>query len=152
MLNDSKYGVSTHGNEIRLTLLRAPLMPDMEADKGLQRFTYSFFPFTELQEAVREGYRLNEAPVVSGGESHPILIPLADNIIVETLKPADREENALVARVYEATGRGVTTSFHVGDKVTAIFETDMLEENGVAVNPREISFRPFEIKTFLLRL
>lgn len=152
VLNDSKYGVSTHGNEIRLTLLRAPLMPDMEADRGLQRFTYSFFPFTELQEAVREGYRLNEAPVLSGGESHPILIPLADNIIVETLKPADREENALVARVYEATGRGVTTSFHVGGKVTAIFETDMLEENGVAVNPREISFRPFEIKTFLLRL
>lgn len=152
VLNDSKYGVSTHGNEIRLTLLRAPMMPDMEADRGLQRFTYSFLPIDALHEAVREGYRLNEAPILSGGESIPIFLPLAENIILETLKPADDEENALVARVYEATGRATATSFQVSDKVTAVFETDMLEENGAAADPERVTFRPFEIKTYLLRL
>src|SRR5262249_45387459 len=34
LLNDSKYGHSCFGNELRLTLLRSPKSPDPEADMG----------------------------------------------------------------------------------------------------------------------
>ena len=67
VLNDCKYGVSTAGNEIRLTLMKAPLMPDMYADRREQEFTYSFFPFLgsfTRSDVLREACELNEPPVL----------------------------------------------------------------------------------------
>lgn len=152
VLNDSKYGVSTHENEIRLTLLRAPLMPDMTADRGLQRFTYSFCPLSSLEDALREAEILNEPPRPMAGRSVPILLPEAGNIIVDTVKPADDTENALVVRVYEAMGRATRTRLTLAAGIRQLLEADMLEENGVPVSPEEVTFGPFEIKTFILPL
>lgn len=45
MLKDGKYGVNAVDNEIRLTLLKSAMMPDQDADRGMQRFTYAFYPF-----------------------------------------------------------------------------------------------------------
>jgi len=152
VLNDSKYGVSTHGNEIRLTLLRAPLMPDMTADRGLQRFTYSFCPLNALEDALREAELLNEPLRPMAGRSVPILLPDAPNIVVDTLKPADDRDDALVARVYEAMGRATRTKLTLGAGIRVLLEADMLEEGAGPVPPEEVSFGPFEIKTFILPL
>ncbi|MDE6516311.1 MAG: hypothetical protein K2L18_00460, partial [Acetatifactor sp.] len=46
VLNDCKYGISAEDSRLSLTLLRAPVIPDMRADLGVQRFTYSILPFT----------------------------------------------------------------------------------------------------------
>lgn len=67
VLNDCKYGVSTTGNSIELSLLKAPVIPDMYADKGLQEFTYSIYaaPCSFYDsDIIRQGYELN-MPVVS---------------------------------------------------------------------------------------
>ncbi|MBC7316278.1 MAG: alpha-mannosidase, partial [Chloroflexi bacterium] len=62
VLNDCKYGVNVVGNSINLTLLRAPVAPDMTADRGQQRFTYAFYtwngPMAE-SDLLREAYTLN---------------------------------------------------------------------------------------------
>ena len=150
MLNDSKYGVSTHENEIRLTLLRAPMMPDMTADRGLQRFTYSFCPLNALEDALREAELLNEPLRPMAGRSIPILLPDAPNIIVDTLKPADGRDDALVARVYEAMGRATRTKLALGEGIRELLEADMLEEDFRRISPEEVAFGPFEIKTFIL--
>ena len=152
VLNDSKYGVSTHENEIRLTLLRAPLMPDMTADRGLQKFTYSFCPLNALEEALREAAVLNEPPRPMAGRSIPVLLPEAENITVDTIKPADGRDDALVVRVYETMGRSTRTKLTLGNGICQLLEADMLEENAKPICPDAVTFGPFEIKTFILPL
>lgn len=165
VLNDCKYGVSTAGNEIRLTLMKAPLMPDMYADRGEQEFTYSFYPFTGPfagSDVVRQAFELNEPPVFGAppdGEAapEPVFLPLQKNIIVDTIKPAGTADNAVLVRAYEAMGMGTDAVFAVSERFVRIVETDMMEEN-----PAELSrtgdgglalrFGAFEIKTFLLYL
>ena len=165
VLNDCKYGVSTVENEIRLTLMKAPLMPDMYADRGAQEFTYSFFPFTgpfTESDVLREACELNEPPVLGGllsgdveSVSQPICLSAQKNIIVDTIKPADTVENAILVRVYEAMGMQTDASFSVNEAVRSVSEVDMLEENGRELsleNGLSTHFGAFEIKSFLLHL
>ena len=160
VLNDCKYGVNVAGGEIRLTLLKAPLMPDMYADLGTQEFTYAFYPFEgpfQESDVVRQAVELNEPTVFApaGTVQQPVLVPAQKNIVVDTIKPADTGSRALLVRAYEAMGMDTEASFAVGGRITRIEETDMLEEN-----PRElcrgetlrVRFGAFEIKTFLLYL
>ena len=159
VLNDGKYGVSVTGSEIRLSLMRAPLMPDMQADQGIHHFTYSIFPFLGAfmdSGTVRQAAELNE-PLQFGspeGENtDPIFLPAAENILVDTVKPADTVPGAILVRVYEAMGRETVTPVRVSGRVREITETDMLEENPVLRElPLSLHFGPFEIKTLLLRL
>ena len=44
LLTDCKYGYSTHGNEMRISLLRSPTEPDPQADVGRHEFAYAVFP------------------------------------------------------------------------------------------------------------
>jgi alpha-mannosidase len=74
------------------------------------------------------------------------------NIIVDTIKPADTVENALLVRVYEAMGKQTTCAFTAHENIKTIIETDMLEENPQNVDLSHVHFGPFEIKTFILYL
>ncbi len=157
LLNDGKYGISVAGNELRLTLLKAALMPDMGADRGIQEMTYSFCPFQgpfRQSGVLREAVELNEPPILGAktGNTKPIFLPRENNIVVETVKPADTAENCLLVRAYEAMGMQTTAAFTVAENVKKIEETDMLEENAAAVDISRVAFGPFEIKTFLLYL
>ena len=154
VLNDGKWGVSAEGSEIRLTLLRAPMMPDMGADRGLQQFTYAFCPFEgDVTAVLREAAALNE-PLLLGApaDSEPILLTDAENIIIETVKPADTCGSALLVRAYEALGQQTTARLRVHSAAKFVVETDMLEEHPRPVTGQEITFRAFEIKTFLVHL
>lgn len=157
VLNNGKYGVNVVDNEIRLTLLKAPMMPDQNADRGTQSFTYSFYPFVgdfQHSDVLREAIELNE-PISFGSEPDELgsfFLPDAKNIIVDTVKIADEHENALLVRVYEAMGMATDAAFTVNDRIQRIEETDMLEENPQPVEPGMVHFGPFEIKTFILHL
>ncbi|MDR1438515.1 MAG: glycosyl hydrolase-related protein, partial [Clostridiales bacterium] len=62
LLNNCKYGYDAVENMLRLTLLRAPIAPDPNADIGEHRFTYSLFPHIGGWQAggvVNAGYELN---------------------------------------------------------------------------------------------
>lgn len=158
VLNDGKYGVSTCGNEIRLSLLRAPMMPDMTADRGLQQFTYAFYPFRgdfAHSTVTQEAAQLNEPPLFGRFCLEPICVPEAGNIIVETIKPADTKDSALLVRAYEAMGMQTETAFSLHPHVHNVCQTNMLEETIQPLpckNGFSAAFRPFEIKTFLLHL
>lgn len=157
VLNSGKFGVSTHGNEIRLTLLKSPLKPDMYADQGMQQFTYAFYPFDGAfadSDVLHYAAELNE-PMACIGQMEdigPIFLPDKKNIIVETIKPADTIENALLVRAYEAMGKQTDCAFTAHAKVKSVTETDMLEENPKAVELSHVHFGSFEIKTFILTL
>ena len=44
LLTDCKYGYSTYGNQMRISLLRSPQMPDPDADVGRHEFAYAVMP------------------------------------------------------------------------------------------------------------
>ncbi|MBR4972135.1 MAG: alpha-mannosidase [Oscillospiraceae bacterium] len=157
VLNDGKFGVNVVENEIRLTLLRAAMMPDQNADRGLQQFIYAFYPFDgsfQDSDVLQQAMQLNE-PMLAGGSCDdlgPIFLSDKKNIIVDTIKPADCYENALLVRVYEAMGKQTDCAFTTHTNVKSIVETDMLEENEQSVDLSNVHFGPFEIKTFILTL
>ena len=162
VLNDCKYGVSVLGSTIALTLLRSPLAPDMRADKGTQRFTYALFAWNgSLAESglVREGYDLN-VPVVSaaGGAGRRSLVSVdAANVVLETVKAAEAGDgDALVLRFYESMRTRTRCTVTVDLPVAKALETDLrertLRELAVKNGAVTLEFRPFEIKTLLLKL
>jgi alpha-mannosidase len=157
VLNNGKYGVNVVENEIRLTLLKSAMMPDQTADRGYQIVTYAFYPFDgafQDSDVPQRGMEMNSA--LMGGtaefDAHPIFLGNMPNIIVETVKPADTIENALLVRAYEAMGKQTDCAFTVHPNVKSVTETDMLEENGRAVDVNRVHLGPFEIKTFILAL
>jgi hypothetical protein len=88
-----------------------------------------------------------------GDDIGPIFLGDRKNVIVDTIKPADTVENALLVRAYEAMGCQTDCVFTAHPNVRAVTETDMLEENGTAVDiQKPVHFGAFEIKTFILYL
>lgn len=167
VLNDSKYGISTDGNAMELTLLKAPVWPDMYADKGMQIFTYSFYVKSSNfadSGVVREGMQLNSPLAFWGkgtGKKEYFRI-LPDNVILETVKMAEDGENHLILRLYEAIGKHTSCVVSAGFKISKLWETTM-EENAPSTamlpvklleNKSDIllNFAPFEIKTLRLIL
>lgn len=159
VLNDCKYGVNVRESEIRLSLMRAPLMPDMNADQGAQTFTYSIYPFVGAfaqSGTARQAAELN-APLQFGSperaQDGPIFLPEKENIVADTVKIADTVKNALLVRAYEAMGMDTVTYVRISGQVRGAAETNMLEENAQPLDPSApVHFGPFEIKTFLLYL
>ncbi len=157
VLNNGKYGVSVVEQEIRLTLLKSAMMPDETADRGEQRFTYAFYPFDGAfadADVLQQATLLNATPIFGGtcDDLGPIFLPDKQHIVVDTVKPADTQENALLVRVYEAMGKQTDCAFTAHTNIKAVTETDMLEENPKAVDLSHVHFGPFEIKTFILQL
>nr|WP_314461883.1 glycoside hydrolase family 38 C-terminal domain-containing protein [uncultured Clostridium sp.] len=167
VLNDSKYGISTDGNTMELTLLKAPVWPDMYADKGMQEFTYSFYSKSSDfagSGVVQEGMQLNSPLAFWGkgtGKKEYFRIS-EDNVILETVKMAEDGENHLILRFYEAIGKHTSCAVTAGLKISRLWETTM-EENAVSKAPLPVKylgneseillhFAPFEIKTLRLIL
>ncbi|MBQ2841663.1 MAG: alpha-mannosidase [Clostridia bacterium] len=152
ILNDSKYGISVEGGNMRLSLHKGGLRPDFEGDRGLHRTVYSFLPHTGdfcSENVVKPAYELN-IPVIKGAgdfEAVPLIIPKADNIIVESVKPCEDNEKAFIARLYETEGSYTVchVDFFNGAKKVEI--TDMLEEVKASLEGNALCFGPFEIKT-----
>jgi len=170
LLNDSKYGHDVHDNVVRLTLLKSAIYPDAHADEGLHRFTYSLLPHAgDWREAqtVRRAYELNvpmvcvagrnKAPNVSttGITSSSFIQVDCTHVILETVKPAE-DGGGLIVRLYEAhnqRGRGTLTFV---TPILSAQECNLLEEpiSDAPYQGNTLAFqvRPFEIKTFRIRL
>ncbi len=157
VLNDGKYGVNVVENDIRLTLLKAAMMPDQNADRGMQHMIYAFYPFDGAfadSDVPHQAAQLNEAPILAycGDDLGPIFLADKQNIVVDTIKPADTVPNALLVRAFEAMGKQTDCTFTAHERIQSVTETDMLEENAQNADLSSVHFGPFEIKTFILHL
>ena len=158
ILNDCKYGYDFLDGVLRLTLLRAPIVPDANADIGKHEFTYAVLvhdgPFA-AGDVVRAAYELNAPAEVTagraGGANEGFLAVSNPNIIVETIKRGESGKGVVV-RLYESVGASTRTRLGLKLPVKRAADCDMLE------NPRRklrlsgdgsvsLRFRPFEIKT-----
>jgi alpha-mannosidase len=117
LLNDCKYGYSTHGNVMRLSLLRAPKAPDAHCDIGEHTFKYSVYPhkgtFAE-SSVVQEGLRFNipmhshlVPHVDSSMPAHQFFTVSPQNVVLDCVKKSE-DGQSLIVRFYEAYGgRGI---------------------------------------------
>jgi alpha-mannosidase len=161
VLNDCKYGLSVTGSSINLTLLKSAMAPDMTADKGLQAVTYALYAWNgSLAESgvVREAYDLNvPVTVVPGSAGEGSLFSLdADNIVIETVKPAEDGTPDVIVRLYEAKRSATRCQLATSLPVVSAAQTDLVEEDAselpLSGGKVALDFRPFEIKTVRLHL
>lgn len=169
VLNDCKYGISAQDSRLSLTLLRAPVIPDMTADMGIHKFTYSILPFSGAfaqSRVTEEAYECNvEVTQAASGEAAVPQTPEAaervsffavegGHVVLETCKPAFDREKGVVLRLYESKGCAGTTVLTVPDNVDHVYACNMLEETAEELTVREgkvtLRFRAFEIKTLMM--
>ena len=162
VLNDCKYGISMNGNALELTLLRAGTCPEMCADNRVHHFTYAFTAwegsFAE-SDVVRQGYELNVKPVVAGG-AVPTFSALTidkENVILDTMKPAEDGSGDIILRLYESKKAAVLATVTLSDLLQGekVYLCDMLEncKEEISVENGEIplNFRAFEVKTVRIK-
>jgi alpha-mannosidase len=162
LLNEEKYGYDAIGNLLRLTLLRSPTWPDPEADRGIQHFRYALYPHAGTwQQAMteRKGYELNyplQATVVmphtgSLPPSHSFLSVDDDNVILTAVKKSE-DDDALILRVYDWSGKPSNARFTLPPGATSATEVNLMEQpigSPLAVNADTVTLPvgPFEIRT-----
>jgi len=162
LLNDCKYGFDTHGNTMRISLLRSPIRPDRHADEGHHEFVYSLYPHAgSWREAhtVRRAYELNVPLVARTAEVHTGSLPAVfgflsvdrESVVIDCIKKAE-DSDALIVRLYEAHGTRGPARLMFGDAPKSVTECDLMEENDLPVtfDGPTVSFdiAPWEIRTF----
>ncbi|AZP21538.1 alpha-mannosidase [Streptomyces aquilus] len=166
VLNDSTYGhdvtrtVREDGGtttKVSLSLVRAPRIPDPEADQGKHRFTYALLPGASIEDAVAEGYALNLPLRVAdaAGAPEPVVSVDGDGITVEAVKLADDGSGDVVVRLYESRGGRAQGLLRTGFPLTGAEVTDLLERPLETANVTDgavsVALRPFQILTLRLR-
>ena len=168
--NDSTYGhditrkssgVRGSTTDVRLSLLRAPLFPDPDADQGEHVLNVSVAVGAGIPEAVAEGYRRNlPLRVVEGVGAEPVEpLVTVDHpaVVVEAVKLAEDGSGDVVVRLYEAYGSRARGRLTAGFDVTDVVETDLLERpvdpaalRAVDGPVAELELRPFQLVTLRL--
>ena len=141
-------GVSTDRGEIALSLLRAPLVPDDTADRGMQSVSYAIMPFaSSFKDAgvVKAGMDFAEPGRMDAGFSMD-----SDAIILETIKPADDCSDDIILRLYESLRTHASGTLHLPFAVK-VYESSMDEEETGALigegSEIRLMMKPFEIVT-----
>jgi len=157
LLTDSKYGYSCHGNELRISLLRAPKSPDPGADMGRHQFAYALYPHAGGWRdggVAAEARRFNAPLRWTDGLPEASFAAVDDpNVVLDTIKRGERSD-VLVLRLYETHGgRGVARvrlaqPFERARLANALEEeTGEAEVDGGAI---VLAYRPHEVITVLV--
>lgn len=151
VITDGKYGYRVKEGLISLNLLRSPMFPAPDADKGVHNISYALYPheggYNEA-EVQKEAYLYNNRPAVfECALDIPSVFKTSDaHVVVETVKRSE-DGKGIVVRLYEDSGAARTTdisSMYDGK----VYETDLLENVLSEASLKDVAFKPFEIKTF----
>ncbi len=165
ILNDCKYGYEVDKQRMIITLLKAPMNPDPESDRGDHYFTYSLYPHAGCwkdAETLTRGLELNNAllPVevkadAKGEAKNSFITVSAKNVPLECLKKAEDSDDYII-RFVEKAGRRTKVQVDFFADIAYASECNLLEREDVAFEGYEgktLSFEidPFQIKCFRLR-
>ena len=118
ILTDCKHGFDAGPNYLRLTLLKSPMWPDPEADRGSHTFTYAIYPHSGSWQSactVQRAREFNITPIVHYPNPQPsdqkysqpsrsFLEIQNSNVILSALKLAEEDSNSIILRCYESQG------------------------------------------------
>jgi alpha-mannosidase len=158
LLAGDKYGADVLDGHLRLTLLRSPMDPYPDGDRGLHRFTYSLYPHKgDWREArVPEMAALAEQPCALAESGAPpvksasLLEISARNIAVESVKRAE-DGRGLIVRMYEFEGARADALVRFDRAPSGAWSSDLLERDEQPLPPKgrsiRVGFSPYEIRT-----
>jgi alpha-mannosidase len=153
LLTDSTYGYSARDGTLRLSLLRAPRLPD--ADRGRHVLAYAVLPHAGgWQDAgvVAEATAFNARVHWARGLQPATWIAIddGDGLVLQGVKRAEDGE-ALIVRLYEAHGGRGTARIRLDRPVGSAQRATLLEEPLADADIRDgaivVGFRPWEIIT-----
>ncbi len=153
LLTDSTYGYSARGGTLRLSLLRAPRLPDPEADRGRHAFAYAVLPHAGtwqdagvVGEAAGFNARVRWAAAAAAGA----WVTVDGGLVLQTVKRAE-DGDGLVLRLYEPHGGRGTATVSFARPVAGARRANLLEEPEAGAVVRDgaiaVPFRPWEIVT-----
>ncbi|MGB6014992.1 MAG: glycoside hydrolase family 38 C-terminal domain-containing protein, partial [Nodosilinea sp.] len=117
ILTDYKHGFDTTSNQLRLTLLKAPIWPDPGCDRGLQRFSYAIYPHAHRWQQARtvQAARSFSIPIQAcldcptasptPGPTSASWLSFGDNtLVLAAFKQAEDQADRYILRAYESAG------------------------------------------------
>ena len=155
------YGGSAFGDTLRMSLVRAPMAPDPDADMGEHRFAYAIVPHAGAwQDAgvVGEARAFNAPLRWAAGEATAdgsawAQVDDAPGLVLDTVKLAE-DSDAVVLRLYEAHGGRGRARVRLGVPFTTTRRSNLLEDDlGPATIDGDaivVDFRPWQIVTLLV--
>ena len=172
LLTQGKHGFDAGPNHLRLTLLKSPIWPDPEADRGSHHFAYAIYPHAGTWQAARSTHYARELtipPTVRIPETQPANQNVSQssqsflqihnsNLILSALKLAEDDSGELILRCYETYGEGAITNIThslgaEGQSESAIIDlsvrADLLERTVESDRPTHI--KPWQIATYRIQ-
>ncbi|MGF1516733.1 MAG: alpha-mannosidase [Nodosilinea sp.] len=142
ILTDYKHGFDATANQLRLTLLKAPLWPDPGCDRGLQTFSYAIYPHAQSwQQAntVQAARNFNlpiqpclvpsSASPADAGQSAVSYLELGDTtFVLSAFKQAEGAQHQYILRGYESAGAESTITLSGTLPVVAVGPMNLLEQ------------------------
>jgi alpha-mannosidase len=158
LINNCKYGHKVWDNILDINLLRSPMHPGVDSDKGEQDFSYELFIHDgDLLKVTKESYNFNTSFIITNGQnevgdtkkencfiyvSHP-------NVVVEAVKLAE-DGNGIIVRLYECNGQRTHSKIKFNGATYAEL-TNLIEQKEYELDMTdqmvELNFKPFEINT-----
>lgn len=158
LMNDCKYGFDVFDNRIGITLLKAGIMPDPEADRGEHEFTYSLLPHAGTwrdAKVEQRSWALNNPfkAIKALAPAKTMFRFNNENIYVDAVKKCE-EDDSVILRFHEFMGG--TSEFELTSdyEIESFTEVNIMEREVVEkVKGNEIigSIKPYEIKTYKLK-
>jgi len=172
ILNDSKYGHSTHDGVIGTSLLRSPVWPDEVADRGEHEFAYAIMPhdgdwFAAGVHHAAEWFNMPmrvigqpAKPAPNAVETTTRWAPIetccegACGVQIAALKPAE-DDDRLILRLHECRGGAGVVHIKWNIGVSEVTAVDLLERgtgepgstHNAASGLTRVELRPFQIVT-----
>ncbi len=165
ILNDCKYGYEVDKQRMIITLLKAPMNPDPQSDRGDHYFMYSLYPHAgnwKDADTITRGLEINNPMTAveikadaKGADSASFVEVSVDNVTLEAVKKCE-DEDAYIVRFVEKTGRRTPVTVNLFAEIAEAAECDLLERNDVAIdtfsgNTLTFTANPFEIKCFKIK-
>ena len=176
ILNDSKYGFSTVGEVMRLSLLRSPKAPDDTADMGRHRIRWAIMPHQGGLgvQTVRAAFNFNNPLKLMSVSKEsilghfPIVLKGDNNLVLDTVKRGEddadislselpkRQGKSVIVRVYDALGGRGRGTIETTWLLSKVYQTNLLEDDGEEVlfhdGKFEVDLGPFQLCTYRLVL
>ncbi|MFB5675939.1 alpha-mannosidase [Paenibacillus terreus] len=161
LMNDCKYGYDIKDNVLRLSLIKCATSPDIEADQGYHRFTYSLLPHNGdwLQgNTVKSAWALNAPLHFREGTAQASSLSMfrlsTDTAMVSAIKKAE-DSDKVILRVHDYSGSRQSLTITSDLQIVGWRECNLMEQTDEAMrleNEIQYVLEPYEIKTFEIDL
>ncbi|MDE6398852.1 MAG: hypothetical protein K2L51_05980, partial [Clostridiales bacterium] len=152
VLNDGKYGMHCRENVLGLSLLKSGTHPDERGERGVKTFSYAIYPHTaSAVHSVQAAAAFNmPVPFVRERIVAPFTL-VSPSVVCETVKTG--ENGGITLRLYECARCRCDCRIAFAEP-HAFYESDIPELQITPLGKGKelfLSFRPFEIKTIVVR-